>query len=81
MTYVIVSKPGAENALLKVDNKQEALQVVANIVDGLNRVLNPLYLTIAKKEDDTIVRYDDQTAAVIQIREDDEVDVSITNGQ
>lgn len=80
MTYVIVSKPGAENALLKVDNKQEALQVVANIVDGLNHVLNPLYLTIDKKEDDTIVRYDDQTAAVIQIREDDEVDVSITNG-
>lgn len=80
MTYVIVSKPGAEDALLKVDNKQEALQVVANIVDGLNHVLNPLYLTIAKKEDDTIVRYDNQTAAVIQIREDDEVDVSITNG-
>lgn len=82
MTYVIVKREGeTEPGILHCADKQKALLVVKNIVDGLYHTLNPLNLSISKKEDDHIVRYDDNLVAVIEIREDDEVDVSPTNGQ
>lgn len=81
MTYVIVEKDGQETTAVDVENKQEAEKIVTEILNGLNHMLNPMYLSLSKIEDDTIVRYDDKKIATIKIREDDEVDVSFTNEQ
>ena len=81
MTYVIVRRKGAENNIIKVNDKQHAQEIVQEVVDGLQALLNPNHLSITKMEDDIIVRYSGEKISTIEVREDDEVDVSFIGEQ
>lgn len=79
MTYVIAEKPGEENSIVKVEDRSRAETLVKNITDQIGVVLNREHLTITRKEDDVIVKWNGELMVKICIREDDEVDVTPTN--
>ena len=81
MTYVIVRRKDVENIIVRARDKQHAHEVVQEVVDGLQDLLNPANLSITKIEDDVVVRYAGEKISTIEVREDDEVDVSIIGEQ
>lgn len=80
MTYVVANKPGEEPSIVKVDDLLEAQKVVKTIVDQLKVVLNEHHLVITTKEETTTVKWDGNVMVVLSIYEDDEIDLSPTNG-
>lgn len=80
MTYVVANKPGEEPSIVKVDNYLEAEKVVKTISDQLKVVLNTEHLVVTKKENTTTVKWDGNVMVALSIYEDDEIDLSPTNG-
>lgn len=79
--YVIGEKPGEENSIIEVEDRQAAEALIKKIVDQLSVTLNVAFLSITRKEDDTIIKWQGKVVTTLMIREDDEVDLSFTNGQ
>lgn len=79
--YVIGEKPGEENSIIEVEDRQAAEALIKKIVDQLSATLNVAFLSITRKEDDTIIKWQGKVVTTLMIREDDEVDLSFTNGQ
>lgn len=80
MTYVVANKPGEEPSIVNVDNHLEAEKLVKTISDQLKVVLNEEHLVVTKKENTTTVKWDGNVMVVLSIYEDDEIDLSPTNG-
>lgn len=80
MTYVVANKPNEEPSIVKVDDLLEAQKIVKTISDQLKVVLNEEHLIITKKENTTTVKWDGNVMVVLSIYEDDEIDLSPTNG-
>lgn len=76
MTYIIAEKPGEENAVIHLDNREDAESLVKSITDQIKKVMNVEHLKITRKEDDVIVKWQGNLMVKMQIREDDEVDAS-----
>lgn len=79
--YIIGEKPGEENSIIEVEDRQAAEALIKKIVDQLSATLNVAFLSITRKEDDTIIKWQGKVVTTLMIREDDEVDLSFTNGQ
>lgn len=79
MTYVIAKIANREDTFVHADTRKEAQEAVGSITSALSELFNPEFITISKKEDDTLLHFNGQLIGTIEVREDDEVDVSIIN--
>jgi len=77
--YVIGKKPNKEDSIIHVEDRLEAEGLVKKIVDQLSTMLNGQFLSITRKEDDVIIKWEGKVVTTLMIREDDEVDVTATN--
>lgn len=76
MTYIIAEKPNEENSIIHLDNRADAEALVKSITEQIKVVLNVDHLKITRKEDDIIVKFQGNLMVRMQIRDDDEVDVT-----
>lgn len=81
MTNLIAKKPSGENSVYKAEDRAEAEKLINTIISQIRAVINPELLTITRKEDDVIIKWDGKEITTLLIREDDEIDLSLTNEQ